>query len=330
MRLIGFAVCPALLMAVAFAAPSSAFAQAPKPSSVVGYLGISAPTTPSVARLLDAFRLGLREAGWIEGRTLRIELRWSEGRPERFTELARELVQLKADVIVTAGSQATQAAKEASTTIPIVFVGVGNPIGAGFVASLARPGGNVTGVTNQFSDLNGKWLQIAREAVPGLRRVAILWSPADQSSAVSFKEAQESYPAHGVKVISAAVRSPEDVDGVFDVLSRDRPDFLMVHPSPVIFFHRQRVAEFALRHRLPTSTGQRGMVEDDSMMMSYGPDAADLFRRAAVYVDISKHAGRVNGESIVVEQLAARSSAHLLGWTTARIPRYALGGERRS
>ena len=131
----------------------------------------------------------------------------------------------------------------------------------------------------------GKWLQIAREAVPGLRRVAILWSPADQSSAVSFKEAQESYPAHGVKVISAAVRSPEDVDGVFDVLSRDRPDFLMVHPSPVIFFHRQRVAEFALRHRLPTSTGQRGMVEDDSMMMSYGPDAADLFRRAAVYVD---------------------------------------------
>jgi putative tryptophan/tyrosine transport system substrate-binding protein len=148
------------------------------------------------------------------------------------------------DVLVTGGSQATKAAKEATASIPIVFVAVSDPVGAGFATSLARPGGNVTGVTNQLCDLTGKWLQLAREVVPRLRHLGIMWNPADDGSALSFKDAQARYPAFGVKMTSLAVRSPEDFDGAFEILSRERPDLLIVHPSPVIFRHRHRVAEF--------------------------------------------------------------------------------------
>jgi len=273
-----------LLLGGASVTLATAHAQSPKRTPVVGLLGTT-QTNPQSAQIFEAFKKGLREGGWVEGETVRLESRWSEGRPERFSELAGDLVRLKVDVIVTTSSQATKAAKEATGTIPIVFAAVGNPVGAGFVASLARPGGNVTGVTNQLDDLTGKFLQLAREVVPRLRHLAIMWSPVDQGSALGFKEAQELYPTFGVKVTSVPVRSLEDFEGAFAVLSRERPDFLIVHPTPVIFRHRQRVAEFALRNRLPTSTGNRAMVTDASIMISYGPDFATLFRRAAVYVD---------------------------------------------
>jgi putative ABC transport system substrate-binding protein len=272
------------LGAVLVAPLATAAAQSTRSASTVGVLGTTATTTPWSVRIFEAFKQSLRENGWVEGKSVRFEPRWSEGRPERFPELAAELVRLKVDVIVASSSQATKAAMEATRTIPIVFVGAGDPVGAGFVQSLARPGGNVTGVTNQLSDLADKDLQLAREVVPRLRHVAIMWNPDDQGSARGYKNAQDRYSSLGVKITSAPVRSPEDFEAAFEILSRERPDFLMVHPSPVIYSHRQRVAEFAVRKRLPTITGFRGMVEDGSVLISYGPDPADLFRQAGLYV----------------------------------------------
>jgi len=262
----------------------AARAESPKRMPVVGVLGTTV-AAPGSARIVDALKRSLRENGWVENETVRLELRWSEGREERFPELAAALVQLKVDVIVTSGSQATRAAKNATATIPVVFVSVADPVGAGFVTSLARPGGNVTGVSNQFGDLAGKYLQLAREVIPQLRHVGIIWNPADQGSALGFREAQERYSSVGIKVTSAPVRSPEDFEAAFDVLARERPAFLMVHPTPVISRNRQQVAEFVLRKRLPAITGLRTMVEDGSLMMSYGPDFADLFRQAGLYVN---------------------------------------------
>ena len=260
--------------------------QSTKRVPTVGVLA-STGTTPASVRIFEAFKQRLREGGWIEGESVRLEMRFSEGRSERFPELAAELVQLKVDVIVASGSQATKAAMEATRIIPIVFVLVSHPIEAGFVQSLARPGGNVTGVTNQFSELADKHLQLAREVVPHLRHVGHIWTPVDPGSARGFKDVQDRHPSLGIKVTSAPVRSSEDIEAAFEILSRERPEFLMVHPTPVISIphNRRRIAEFAVRQRLPTMTGFRGMVDDGSVMMSYGPDFADLFRQAAPYVN---------------------------------------------
>lgn len=222
----------------------------------MGVLGTSA-TAAGSARIFDAFKQALREGGWVEGDTMRLELRYSEGRAERYPELATELVRLKSDVIVAHGSLATKAAIEATATIPIVFVAVADPISAGFVSGLARPGGHVTGVTNQFGDLHEKTLQLAREVVPRLRHVGIVWTPVDQGSALGFKAAQERFGRFGVRVTSAPVRSPEDFDTAFGILSRERPEFLIVHPTPMISRNRQQLAQFAVRNRLPTITGNR-------------------------------------------------------------------------
>jgi putative ABC transport system substrate-binding protein len=266
-----------------FATPAAARAQATKRTPTVGVLATTGTESGSVR--IQALKQSLRESGWVEGETVRFEMRFAEGRSERFPEQAAELVRLKVDVIVASGSQATKAAIEATRTIPTVFVAVSHPIEAGFVQSLARPGGNVTGVTNQFSDLHEKHLQLAREVVPRLRHVGIMWTPVDPGSARGFKDARDRYSSLGIKVTSAPVRSPIDFEAAFEILSRERPDFLMVHPTPVISQNRQRVAEFALRKRLPTITGFQAMVEDGSVMMSYGPNLADLFRQAGLYVN---------------------------------------------
>jgi putative ABC transport system substrate-binding protein len=260
-------------------------AQPSKRTPIIGILGTNPPTTSQGVRIWEGFTLALRERGWVDGKTLRIESRWSNGRAERFPDLAAELVRLDVDVLLTNGSQATKAAKEATGTIPIVFIGVANPVGAGYVASLARPGGNVTGVTNQLSDLAEKWLQLAKDVVPRLRHIGIMWNPADAGSALSFKDSQDSYTRLGIKLTSVPVTALEDFEGGFEILSRERPEFLIVHPSPVLARHRQRVAEFATRHRLPTSSGSRSMTEDGAILMSYGPDVADLLRQGVAYVD---------------------------------------------
>src|SRR5215831_8607004 len=285
LRVESIALLTALVLVVGTSmTPPAARAQSTKRTAVVGVLAISATTADS-ARNLDALRQSLRDGGWVEGDTLRLEVRRSEGRPERFPELAGELVRLKAEVIVAVGSQATKAAMEATATIPIVFVVVADPVGAGFVSGLARPGGHVTGVSNQHGDLPGKILQLPREVAPRLRHVGILWNPDDPGSALAFKKEQELCASLGIKVTRAPVRSPEDFEAAFEILSRDRLDFLLVHPTPLIFVHRQRVAEFARRKRLATITYGRSMVDDGSLMMSYGPDFADLFRTAGLYVD---------------------------------------------
>ena len=263
--------------------PPAARAQSTKRTALIGMLVVG--NTPESARNFDAFKQSLRESGWVDGETVRLEWRFSEGRPERFPELAAELVGLKSEVIVAAGSQATKAAIGATATIPIVFLGAADPVGAGFVASLARPGGRVTGVTNQFGDLPGKILQLAREVTPRLRHVGIVWNPNDPGSALGFKKDQELSASLGIKVTSAPVRSPEDFEAAFEILSRERLDFLMVHPTPVVAVQRQRVAEFARRKRVATITYGRSLVEDGSLMMSYGPDNAGLFRTAGLFVD---------------------------------------------
>jgi putative ABC transport system substrate-binding protein len=259
--------------------------QSPTRTPTVGILGSNPPTTPQGARIWEGFTQVLSERGWVDGKNLRIEKRWSEGRSERFKELAAELVRLNVDVLLAGSSQATKAAMEATSTVPIVFVGAADPVGAGFVRSLSSPGGNVTGVTNQLADLTGKWLQLATEVVPRLRHVGIMWNSADPGSASGFKDSQESFTRLGIKLTGVSVKAPEDFEAGFEILARERPDFLIVHPSPVIARHRQRVAEFAVRHRLPTSTGFRAMTDDGSILMSYGPDISDLLRRGADYVD---------------------------------------------
>lgn len=271
-----------LLLSALLLAPGLVTAQQRIP--VIGYLGTTPPSTPASARARDAFVDELRRQGYVDGQTVRIEWRWSEGQSERFAELARDLVARKVDVIVAGGSQATQAAKDATKTIPIVLALVSHPVEAGFVASLAKPGGNITGVTNQLGDLNSKFVQLIKEVVPGARRLGIMWNPDDQGSALAFKEAKEQFPALGLSVISAPVRNPEELDAALAALLRDRTDFLQVHPSPIIFRHRQRVADFAVRHRMPTVTGNQAMVDDGSILMSYGPDFTDLLRRAAALV----------------------------------------------
>jgi ABC-type uncharacterized transport system substrate-binding protein len=283
-RLESIALLTALVLVVgASMTPPAARAQSTKRTAVIGVLVVG--NTPESARNFDAFKQSVRESGWVDGETVRLEWRFSEGRPERFPELAAELVRLKSDVIVAAGSQATKAAMGATATIPIVFLAAAEPVGAGFVASLARPGGRVTGVTNQFGDLPGKILQLAREVAPRLRHVGIVWNPNDPGSALGFKKDQELCASLGIKVTSAPVRSPEDFEAAFEILSRERLDFLMVHPTPVVAVHRQRVAEFARRKRLATITYGRSLVEDGSLIMSYGPDNADIFRTAGLFVD---------------------------------------------
>src|SRR5262245_14099554 len=283
LRLESIALLTALALVVGTSmTPPAARAQSTKPTAVVGLLGIGNPMS---ARLLEAFKQSLRESGGVDGETARLEFRFSAGRSERFAELAAELVGLNTDVIVAFGSQATKAAMGATATIPIVFGPAADPVGAGFVSSLARPGGHVTGVSNQLGDLSGKIFQLAREVAPRLRRIGILWNPDDQGSALGFKKEQELCAGLGIKVTSAPVRSPENFEAAFEILSRERLDFLRVHPTPVVAVHRRQVADFALRKRLPTITGSRAMVEDGSVMMSYGPDFADLYRQAGVYVD---------------------------------------------
>ena len=274
------AVCIAALIA----APVTD-AQGPKRTPVIGYLGNQSAASAATARLADGFREGLAAGGWVDGQTVRVERRWAEGRPERYPELAAELVRLNVDVLVTPSSQATKAAKEATSTIPIVFIAVGDPVGAGFVSSLGRPGGNVTGITNQLGDLDEKWIQLAREVAPRLKHYAIMWNPADASSTVAFNRVQSAFPIPGVKTTSVPVRRAEDFDVADEIIAREHPEFLHVHPTALVFVNRKRLGELTARHRLPSISGARALVDDGTVMMSYGPDFADLFRRGGALVD---------------------------------------------
>jgi putative ABC transport system substrate-binding protein len=224
----------------------------------------------------------LRELGWIEGRTIAIEYRWAEGHPERFADIAAELVRLKIDVIVTAGG-AVLAAKQATSVIPIVFAVANDPVGGGFVASLARPGGNVTGLSVQAPDLAGKRLELLREVVPGLRRLALLGNVGNPVTVLEMAEAKQVAHLLGVDVVTLEIRSAADIAPAFETL-KGEADALYLAGDALVTANRTRINTFANVARLPMMTGFRENVEAGSLM-SYGPSFPDLFRRAGDYVD---------------------------------------------
>jgi putative tryptophan/tyrosine transport system substrate-binding protein len=270
-----------LLGGAAAAWPLGVSAQQPAKLPIIGYLG---PSTRSI----DVHRLGalvqrLRELGWIEGRTIVIEYRWAEGRNEHLAEVTAEFVRLKVDVIVTAGTAAVVTAKQATSVIPIVFAVAGDPVGTGLVASLARPGGNVTGLSNQSADLAGKRLELLREVVPSLRRLAILANAGSPIGVLEMREAQAAARTLGFEVATVEIRRAQDIAPAFDAL-KGPADALYVCTDPLVTINRIRINTLALGARLPTMHGQGDNVEAGGLM-SYGANYPDLHRRAADYVD---------------------------------------------
>ena len=267
------------------ALPFPARAQQPKKVPRIGYLSPSDPASESTRA--EAIRLALRERGYIEGQNIAIEYRYAEGKRDRFPELAAELVRLKVDIIVVAGGATPiRAAKNATKTIPIVMAGPGaDPVEAGLVESLARPGGNVTGITNLNRELGGKRLELLKEAVPKLARVAVLYDPAVRGSVFEVKEVLPvAARALRLTIQPWEVRDADDFEKVFAALSKQRPDGLYVHAGPLMRANRKRIVGFALKSRLPSMYGTRESV-DAGGLMSYGADEADSYRRVAYYVD---------------------------------------------
>ena len=269
----------ATLGGVAAAWPLAARAQQAGKIRKVGYLSPSVPNvfTPL---LFDS----LRELGWIEGKNVAFERRFAENRPERLPELAAELVRLNVDVIVATGTLGPLAAKRATSIIPIVMTAAGDPLGSGLVASLARPGGNVTGMSLMVPDLGGKRLELLKELLPQLARVAVLWNAANPYPAIVFKETQAAGRTLGIEVQSLEVRSPDDFDGAFEAAIRQRPDALITVEDPLTGSYQKRIADFALANQLPSLQGFSEDVKAGALI-SYGANAADLIHRAAGYVD---------------------------------------------
>jgi len=267
------------------AAPLAAEAQQPTKIARIGYLSLH--VVPN-HHLLEAFRQGLRDVGYVEGRNVVIEYRDAEGKPERLQALAAELVALKVDVIVTGGgTPPALAAKQATKTIPIVFASAPDPVTDGLVTSLARPGGNVTGSSNLNPNLVGKCLEQLIQAVPGVSRVAILWQPGfmdERTDKDMLKAADVGARALGVRPQVVEARGPADIDRAFSDMTRARASALTVLPSAMLFTERRRLVDLAAKNRLPAVYAQREFVEAGGLM-SYGPSLADLFRRAATYVD---------------------------------------------
>ena len=233
---------------------------------------------------IEAFRQGLRDLGYVEGRNLTIEYRWAEGKPERMRQLAEELVGLKVDVIIAPSSIYTGAAKRATSTIPIIFMSHADPIGSGHVASLARPGGNITGLSLMMTETNVKGLELLKEAVPGLARVAVVWDPATPSHGPGLKAVEVAGPALGLRIHPVAVRSATEFDSAFSAIVREHADGVLVLSTPLYIAGANRLAELALTHKLPSLFGPKHHVAAGGLM-SYSPDRADLWRRGAVFVD---------------------------------------------
>jgi putative ABC transport system substrate-binding protein len=276
--------------------PLAARAQQPGKLRTVGFSGQS--TRSAESELVAAFTQRLRELGWIEGRTITIEYRWSEGRAERSVQIAAEFVRLKVDVIVTSGTPQVLAAKQATSVIPIVFARVGDPVANGLVASLARPGGNVTGLSSQSDDLAGKRLELLREVVPSLRRVAILANVGNPFSVIESGEAQAAARTLGLEFDALEIRRAEDIAHAFEAI-KGRAEALYVCPDGLVDANKIRINTSALGARLPTMHGYREYVEAGGLM-SYGANLPDLYRRCADYVD--KILRGANPGDIPVEQ----------------------------
>jgi putative ABC transport system substrate-binding protein len=299
-----------LLGGTAVAWPLAARAQQAGPLPTIGFLVAGTPT--SHGQWVAAFVQRLRELGWIEGRTITIEYRWAEGRSERFAEIAAELVRRKVDVIVTSATEAIVAAKQATPVIPIVFAAAGDPVGTGLVASLARPGGNVTGLSIQQTDVAAKRLELLREIVPGLRRLAILGNVSGPAVVLDMREAEAAARTLGMEVITLEIRRGEDIAPAFAAL-KGRAEALYLPIDPLVNTHRFRINTLALAARLPTVHTSREWVEVGGLM-SYGANVPDLFRRAGDYVD--KILRGANPADIPVEQ--PRKFDLVINLTTAK------------
>jgi putative tryptophan/tyrosine transport system substrate-binding protein len=235
------------------------------------------------APIWDDFRAGLRELGYVEGRNIALEYRPAEGRPEQLAAAARELAGLPVDIIATYGTPASQAAKLATATIPIVMISIGDPVRAGLVASFARPGGNITGLTILSPDSSPKRLQLLKEIVPSVARVAFLWNPDNASNAAQLEEVEMAAPVLGIQLLRFAVRSSDEFDGAFAAMTSQRADALLMTGDPFHQLHIERIIEFLTRNRLPGTFLIRENVVAGGLM-SYGASQPDLFRRAATYV----------------------------------------------
>jgi putative ABC transport system substrate-binding protein len=262
--------------------PLAAHAQQSAKVPRVGFMGNS--TESLEANLVGPFREGLRELGYQEGRNIVVEYRWAEGKYERFPALIAELLAAKVDVIVAAGTPAAIAVKKATTTVPLVMVAVGDPVGTGLVPSLARPSGNLTGLSSVAPDLEGKRLELLREVVPKLARIGVFFNPANLFHTVSMRQARAAGTALGIELLPLSVRVSQDLDGAFATILKEKPDALLVLADRVYLHERKRMMDFSLQHRLPNANAHKEMVEAGGLM-SYGPSYENMHRRAADYVD---------------------------------------------
>jgi len=267
-----------LLLALGF----SAEAQPPKKVPRIGFIGFSSPSF--LGSRLDGFRQGLQELGYFEGHNIIVVYRYAENKADRLPDLAAQLVRLNVDVIVTHGTAGTRAAKQATTTIPIVMATVGtDPVAAGLVASLARPGGNVTGLTSLIPELGGKALELLKEAFPKVRRVAVLWNPASQSR-LGLQAIEATARSLPVEVQPLELQGPAELENVFHTVIKGRFEGLVMTGIPFSEIHRARIVGFALKHRLPTIFQNQEWVQEGGLM-SYGSSELERYRRAATYVD---------------------------------------------
>jgi ABC-type uncharacterized transport system substrate-binding protein len=268
----------ALVSLALLAAPLAAEAQQTGKVPRIGLLRPGLPPDPSI----EAFRQGLRELGYVESQSIGIDVRYARGDPDQLLALAAELVRLKVDVLFANGLPGIMAAKRATTAIPIVFLGPPDPVGAGLVASLARPGGNITGLTVGPPELEGKRLELLKEAFPGLSRVTALWNPA--SSVLYLRTVQAAAGKLGVTLKALEVRKPGEFEGAFAAMRKERPDALVVLSDAMFTNQRTRIVDLAAKSRLPAVYDVREFPEQGGLM-SYGPNIPDLYRRAATYVD---------------------------------------------
>jgi putative ABC transport system substrate-binding protein len=299
MRWIGLAVVLAFSLILA---PLGGEAQPAGKVWRIGYLILSPLADPPSAER-QAFLEGLRDLGYVVGQNLIIEYRSAAWNRELLPDLAAELVDHKVDVILAVPGT-IDVARQATRTIPIVIPGGADPVAAGLVQSLARPGGNITGTTFALRETAGKRLALLKETFPKASRLAVLWNPISDGAQADWEETQAAARALGVALQPLEVRDPKDFPSAFTAMRRKRPDALITILSPLTSAYRPIIVDFATKQRLPTMFSQRVDVEAGGLM-SYSPSAADLFRRAAAYVDISKHVGRVNSEPIVVDEIVA-------------------------
>jgi putative ABC transport system substrate-binding protein len=272
-------------LAIATGALTRPFAAEAQQAAKVARLGLLMPVSSADARTnVEAFRQGLRELGHIEGQTIAIEPRYSDGRDERLPDLATDLVSMKVTVIVTWGTPAARAARAATKTIPIVTAAVTDPLGTGLIASLARPGGNLTGVTSGGAALSGKTIELLKELTPGIKRIAVLWNPANPIQPVMFRETQVAADAMRIQVQSVGVSDPNELDAAFATMSGERAEAMVVLQDLVLQANRRRIVDSAASLRLPAVYERKAWV-DAGGLMSYGVNFQSNFRRAATYVD---------------------------------------------